>query len=44
MVDERVLNERNNAEMLIYCMLRILKMDREEVRKLVYSMDDRVRW
>jgi hypothetical protein len=44
LVDERVLNERNDAQALIYCVLRVLRISEKERGGLVEMMDDGARW
>jgi len=43
-VDEKVLNERNNPQNLIYCVIRLLRFNENEVNRLALMMDDRERW
>jgi hypothetical protein len=40
MVDEKVLHERTNPEILIYCVMRLLRMSEKEVAQLARIMDD----
>jgi hypothetical protein len=44
LVDEKVLHERIHPEMLIYCVMRLLRLPEKEVGEIAQIMDDQLRW
>ncbi len=44
LVVEPVLHDRNDPTLLIYCVLRVLRLPEEQVVEALKTMDDRARW